>query len=281
MTADFDTIKESLVAASKATCLLSIEFWDAQGRHGWQFATAFFVAPSLLLTAGHAALDPENAVRTDRYLFPQGASIITHDDIVSHSPSVVRCTLVKNEFRGYGHRKSKDIAILSSGSYETQHYVKLSTDPVPIGEAIDIIGYPGEKRWNWLKEKHPELKNLKVSEPSAESLLPTGTLVVTRGAVVHHENDITSYSVSTCPGFSGSCMLYKGKAHGEFKFDMLLLKFCRCSHWRLDRGLRRRCTIAISNLIPRSKANFKNTWDTHLGFFDGARNIGISAACKE
>jgi hypothetical protein len=214
VTPDFDNEKTSILEASKATSLLLVESTDSKGRHAWDFATAFFVTPTLLLTAGHAAIDSPEAVKTERYLFLPGTLCLNIDEISARKPYAVRCNVVETLFKANAH-VSKDIAILSSGSFESQSYLELSADPVPVDATIDIIGYPGEKRTNWLREKHPELKSLVEGASAGEALLPTRQLVVTRGVVKRPDYmDMTSYNISTCPGFSGSCLIYQGKVHG-------------------------------------------------------------------
>ena len=209
---DFDTNRDGILEASKATCLLFVQSTDAKGHSDWEFATAFFVAPNLLLTAGHNALNPKDAVKTDRWLFSPGTPHLDMDQIASHSPWAIRCTVVENMFKS--GEISKDIAVLSSENFEVESYLKISTDPVPVDAIIDVVGYPGEKKRKWLREKHPKLESLVTSETAGEMLLPTGKLVVTRGVVTERRPDVTSYTISTCPGFSGSCVIYNGKVHG-------------------------------------------------------------------
>ena len=91
----------------------------------------------------------------------------------------------------------------------------LSCDPVPINGIVDIVGYPGEKTLLWLHKNHPDLLNLVDGTTRSEAMLPTRRLVVTRGVVEECCGDMTSYKVSTCPGLSGSCVIYQGKVHGS------------------------------------------------------------------
>jgi hypothetical protein len=210
---DFVTKNASIIEASKATSLLFVESKDSKNRLGWDFATAFFVAPNLLLTVGHAALDPPDATTTERWLSLPGTPFLDIDQITNHTPCAIRCTVVDTTFKP-GAAISKDIAILSSGNFETQNFLKLSADPIPEKGVIDIVGYPGEKRKMWLKEKHPGLKSIVEGEKAGELLLPTRKLVVSRGIVAESRTDITLYNISTCPGLSGSCLIFNGKVHG-------------------------------------------------------------------
>lgn len=213
--------------------MLFVESTDSKNRTTWDFATAFYVKPNLLLTAGHAAVDLPDAVKTERYLFLPGKSSLNMDEISSRKPYTIRCEVVETLYKVDG-QVHKDIAILSSGSFESQHYVELSTDPVPADVTVDIIGYPGEKRTNWLREKHPELKSLVEGASAGEALLPTRKLVVTRGVVVHtSHDDLTSYNISTCPGLSGSCLMYQGKVHGGPALDKALTSRNSCRRYRV------------------------------------------------
>lgn len=217
---DFDTDKNGILAASKATCLLVNESWDAQDHLTWEFATAFFIGRTWLLTAGHAALDPPDAVKIDRYLFLPGTPYLSIDTISKKHPHAIRYKVIDNMYRK-GDPKTKDIALISSGTFETQHYLQLSLDRVAIDETIDIVGYPGEKKSNWLREKHPTLRSFEEAAKTSENFLPTRRLIVTRGKVAHNDRDMTSYHISTCPGLSGAGLIYKGVAHG---FDVFMLR---------------------------------------------------------
>ena len=156
----------------------------------WDFATAFFISPTLLLTAGHAALDPDGAVRTERYLFLPGTPFLNWDQVASRNPWAIRCTVIENLYRPGGPRL-RDIALLSSGSFESQNHLSLSAERIPLGRTIDVIGYPREKRITWLKEKHKGLNSLEESGVAGEELLPTRHLVVTRGIVAHNSSYLT------------------------------------------------------------------------------------------
>jgi Trypsin-like peptidase domain len=207
---DFDPAKESLLAASKATSLLVIE-WTDKKKHGYLVvATAFFVGPSVLLTAGHAVLKPEEAVSIEYYLFPAGTEFISLADLVHRRPVIYPFEVIENA----SVRSNLDLAILKT-AVQSSYFVDLSTQEMPIDGTADIIGYPGEKRERWIR-KHPGLADSEIenSEKTAEELLPKRTLVVTRGIVQHHNGCYTLYKISTCPGLSGSPVVYEGKVHG-------------------------------------------------------------------
>jgi V8-like Glu-specific endopeptidase len=219
---NFDDDKEGILAASRATSLLLVELIDAKNVKTWQFATAFFVAPNILLTAGHVVYEPKDGGKIDRYLFMPGDPFLDMDKVSQKAPHAIRCTVAENTWKPKGPM-FKDIAVLSSGSFETKNFVPISCDAIPINAIIDVVGYPGEKRSNWLREKHPGLKSLVDSTRTSEAMLPTGKLVVTRGVVEETCGDMTSYKISTCPGLSGSCVVYKGKVHGNLVAPVIRL----------------------------------------------------------
>ena len=210
---DFIPDKDYILAASKATSLLMIEAYDSKGRRTLEFATAFFIAPSLLLTAGHATVSP-NGLRTELYVFHPGTTYLSFSQVAKRSPSAIRCAVVVNHYREVGF-PSNDIAILSSGNFESAHFLTLSGEGIPLNRNVDIIGYPGEIRDMWLSEKHDGLEDVGKNKAIAEMLLPLRHLVVTRGNVAHNSGSLVSYTISTCPGLSGSCVMFEGKVHGK------------------------------------------------------------------
>ena len=211
---DFDPDKDHILTASKATSLLMIEEYDSRGRRSLGFATAFFIARSLLLTAGHAVVSrPTGIVRTELYLFQPGTTCLDFSEVARRYPAAIKCTVVDNLYRGLGF-PSKDIAILSSGNFESAHFLPLSGDGVPLYRNVDIVGYPGEIREMWLLEKHVGLEDVGKNKAIGEVLLPPRHLIVTRGIVSHNADDLISYKISTCPGLSGSCVMFEGKVHG-------------------------------------------------------------------
>src|ERR1700737_4179068 len=210
--ASFENEKPGLIKAAKATCLLFVKITDAQNRVDWEFATAFFVGKNTLLTAGHAALDSRDT-KTERYIFLPGTRYLDMDNVQTLTPYAIRCTVLDTIYKSTD--PSRDIAILSSGSFETQSYVTLAADRIPNEVTVDIVGYPGRKSTKWLRDKHQGLRSLVDAEKSGEIFLPTGHLAVTRGVVLENtDGNMTSYKISTCPGLSGSCVVYNGKVYG-------------------------------------------------------------------
>jgi len=220
--ANFDIDHAGIIKAAKATCLLFVKITNPQNRIQWEFATAFFVGPKLLLTAGHAALPDSRDARRELYIFLPGTPYLDMDNVLTGKPCTILCTVVDTIYK-VGSDKSKDIAVLSTGNFATQNYLALATDRIPKGATVDIVGYPGEKRREWLREKHPGLRSLVDGEKAGEILLPTGKLAVTRGIVVESTvGNMTSYKISTCPGLSGSCVVSNGNVYGVHVGDSSL-----------------------------------------------------------
>ena len=189
-----------------------MESYDAQGRSEWTFSTAFFVAPNLLLTAGHAVVPPKGSVKTHYCLFPPGTASVEFYDMIDETLDAIDAIILENTFKT--GEMAKDIALLSSGSYKNRHYLLMSFDPLATGDMVDIVGYPADKSKMWIAKKHPDLSNRRDAERIGEELLPRGKLAVTRGIVTSTCDDATSYTISTCPGLSGSCVLHNGKIYG-------------------------------------------------------------------
>ena len=64
-------------------------------------------------------------------------------------------------------------------------------------------------------ERHPVDDYVK-SQLKANANLPPDTLVVSKGIVDEIQGDWIYHQVSTCPGMSGACLLYNGRAWGIF-----------------------------------------------------------------
>jgi V8-like Glu-specific endopeptidase len=115
------------------------------------------------------------------------------------------------------------MAILCAGSYNASadHFVELSTELPQQDEYVDVIGYPGELNTAWMRTQD-RVNDIDESLKEVEKLLPKRTLTVTRGTV-KSSGSIVTYNLSTCPGMSGSCVLYKGKVIGTGSSKGILL----------------------------------------------------------
>ena len=134
-------------------------------------------------------------------------------DLVRRRMETIECTVLGSLYKkdGPGHL---DISMLHSGTYNSPNFLELSTDPIPLNAIVDVIGYPGRHSTEFILSHSGLAKPFQEHIASADTLLPAQTLTVTRGTIETVGSTI-SYRISTCPGMSGSCLLYKGKAFGK------------------------------------------------------------------
>jgi len=184
------------------------------------YGTAFFVRPNILLTAGHCTLglrDPRVRLIISR---PFESGPIDLMDFVARRMETIECSVIDSLYQkdGPGHM---DISILHSGSYSSPTFLQLSTLPVPRHGIVDIVGYPGRHSTDFILGHSGLTKPFQECITSAETLLPAQTLTITRG-IVETVGSTISYKATTCPGMSGGCLIYNGKALGLGSFCRLL-----------------------------------------------------------
>jgi V8-like Glu-specific endopeptidase len=188
--------------------------------HGTEITTgtAFFVAPSLLITAGHCVA---NLAKARLILSLPGRERLNADSLRNGSTEGLKCEVKETLFRPKRSTKdsARDIAILETG-YISPHYLELSQTRLELGSVVDVIGYPGDIPIHWLR-KHRGLSNADQSKATAEKLLPMRHLTISRGNVAAVNSTVT-YNVSTCRGMSGSSLLSGGKAYGMIIIPLFL-----------------------------------------------------------
>jgi V8-like Glu-specific endopeptidase len=203
----FESNKDGLLQAGKCTCMLLID-------HGTEITTgtAFFVAPSLLITAGHCVA---NLVKSQLILSLPGQEFINADKLRNGDMAGLKCTVKATLFKqGRSSRDwTRDIAILETG-YISPNYLDLSQTHLEVGAVVDVIGYPGDIPIHWLR-RHHGLDSADQSKATAEKLLPMRHLTISRGNVAAANSTVT-YNVSTCRGMSGASLTSGGKAYGIF-----------------------------------------------------------------
>jgi hypothetical protein len=212
----FHRDQSAIMKAARCTALLEVEFRKSDGAIVKGHGTAFFVTEKHLLTAGHnIAADGPGTVRISLRIAYPGVKVYVAD---SSAIRTLDCVLLKTLY-GKGDKKnnSKDIAILRCEGLNGGPYLPLSSDHLPSNTVVDIVGYPSVGHHNCIARLQKDLKDSEASEASSKVLLPTDTLVVTRGTVEKTDADsgLISYKVSTCSGMSGSCLLYEGKVYGN------------------------------------------------------------------
>ena len=141
-----------------------------------------------------------------------GVRYLDFKQLNSGAVSRIECTVLDTL---YGHKDKTshdDIAILDAGSYISGHIVPLSLILPSAGEVLDIVGYPGQITTAWLG-KHDAIDNVDLAKPIADKLLPDRTLIASRGRT-ESVSTLIHYHLSTSPGMSGGCVVYKGKVIG-------------------------------------------------------------------
>jgi V8-like Glu-specific endopeptidase len=197
---------------SKCICRVFIEEGEVDGkRRRHYFGTAFFVSETRLLTAGHNIAGVNDRVTRISISLPGVPNVVATDMSLRKIP-LVECKVIGTMYR-HDQQYSKDIAILDSGSFRNPDYVSLSAIIPPKEAVVDVIGYPGKIRQEWIQAQWG-LKDITKGQQDAKKLLPAGSLLVTRGTVEDSE-EIMSYHISTCPGMGGSCVLYQGSVIGK------------------------------------------------------------------
>ena len=209
----FDNDK-TIIHAARGTAFVVVELMSGKQSIG----TAFFVTPKLLLTAGHL-FTKHNDITRIRIVCP-GTKEVDLQELNEGKVATVDCTIVENL---HTRRASfeKDIALIEAVGYNAASSLSLSTDEFPVNAVVDIVGYPAPKESCWI-EKHHGFKDgtTETTKTTAETLLPSGHLTVTRGLTVTRcpveSIDIWTvfYGISTCKGMSGSPLLYEGKVYG-------------------------------------------------------------------
>ena len=185
---------------------------ESEGHTKRHYATAFFIGPNMLLTAGHCTLgtvDPRIRLIISR---PFESAPIDLMDLISRRMETIECTVLGSLYQKDGPG-DLDISILHSGTYNSPTFLELSTHPIPVNAIADVIGYPGRHSTDFIVSHSGLTKPFHECVASAETLLPAQTLTVTRGTIKTVGSTI-SYEIATCPGMSGSCLLYKGKVYG-------------------------------------------------------------------
>jgi len=226
-----DSDTTALINAAKCTALLCIDVSLPGGRIQRHFGTAFFIDEKHLITAGHntSIKEIKDHPKKIQITYP-GLTYVNYTQLTKRKISTIDCTLVASFYSKQGPPE-KDIALLHAGSYNSADYVQLSSDlPNVSGNGpaqVDVIGYPGEHKSEWMQTQN--VADVDQSLGAVAILLPKRTLTVTHGSVKTVDK-IIGYDLSTCPGMSGSCVLYNGKVIGKSTSNSKL-KIYRSAYW--------------------------------------------------
>jgi V8-like Glu-specific endopeptidase len=203
----------NIIKAANCTSFVHIEESGGRGRPARVFyGTAFFVSSQLLLTAGHNIAGINGSLCEIRITRP-GTRKVRPLQVVQRKLFTIACKVVGTIYKRDG-AVSGDLAILETDSFKASTFLPLFTLAPPPKATVSIIGYPAEIKYEWIKA-HKSLRHVESGKADAERLFPLGNLTVSQGAVETVGSTIT-YHMSTCPGMSGSCVLYKGCVIGEY-----------------------------------------------------------------
>jgi hypothetical protein len=207
----FQDDEATLLTAAKCISLLGI----VRGGECY-VGTAFFVGPNVVLTAGHNTHGPETRGHESLTLsFPADSGPIdTNLFFNSDELFKIECTVIDTLWgTDVNPPRSWDISILKSG-LRCPTYLELSTEKIPAGELAVVAGFPGVIDTDFVQGHQPLTKPTKENMEFASALLPAATLTFSKGTV-QTEGDMVTYQLATCPGMSGSPLLYNGKVHGN------------------------------------------------------------------
>ena len=129
--------------------------------------------------------------------------------------ATIECSVVGTLYTGKQTNSESyltDIAILHSGSYTAGDYLPVSSEPPNPGTTVNVIGYPGPAKEQWLAI-HEGLQNVEASRLVTDQMFPPRRLTISSGTVEALGGNI-AYRVSTMPGMSGAPVLCNGSAIG-------------------------------------------------------------------
>jgi hypothetical protein len=174
--------------------------------------TAFFISPKLLLTAGHNVYGPSN-VRINVRITIAGTPYINYAATQRHTVPTIDCKVVHTLYKNPDGPSHYDIAILDAGTYDNgSSYLKLSTELPAVSSKVNVLGYPGQAKQEWLLA-HEGITDVEISRRAADEMFPPQRITITSGPV-NTVGSTISYKLSTISGMSGGCVLHDGKAIG-------------------------------------------------------------------
>ena len=179
--------------------------------------TAFFISPTILLTAGHVgptkgqkvAIQPPGKLTLNRHfsnLWRASKEDGPHTDVFN-------CKVLKTLYNK--DNVDIDISVLKSLEYRASTWVPIDMSmPLATESAIDLVAYPGDAGLVYLSQ----VQRFDVSaedRSSINSILPVFQLIVSHGEVLQENHVRPSYKLSTTYGMSGGAIIFQGKAVGE------------------------------------------------------------------
>lgn len=208
----FEMREESLVLGAKSTCFIVVKpgLSDDGKSISYASGTAFFVGPTILVTAGHLVPDGKRNIVAQ---FPgtRNATFFVEDhfdDPVKHGLQTFQC-----KFVGTG-RPNADISILQViGPYQAENYLEVRRSSLNSEDqqSVDVVGYTGMYTARYVRNMNHVAHRDSVND--VEALFPKRELIITHGPVVLG-GIMPTYRLSTVGGMSGSPVLLNGAVIG-------------------------------------------------------------------
>lgn len=212
---NFEWRRDDLIYAAKCTCNIAMRYGPGETAS----ATAFFVGPNTLLTAGHIYQAPVTEIVAH---LPGVRS--TERDIDSLFSDSAREGIFRCHVREQVGRPIADILVLECDHTATS-WMQVSCKYLSPGLGVDLIGYPGLYGPQYVLKTQGENADSKDAYSEISELLPNCELTVSHGSVMNGFRDavMVSYRVSTIGGMSGSPVIVDGKAVGIYHLRRWLI----------------------------------------------------------
>jgi hypothetical protein len=242
----FEFRKDILEHAAKSTCYVGSEYLEGDEPAS---STAFFLGPSTLLTAGHAAQEPGVDVVAQYPGIREAEYFVEKLFKLDHHGDKIHCRCTATLWPGI------DISILDCSPYHAQTWVVPKQIQFEAGERVDVIGYPGLYSERNVQENRRHIKVDSTAIKEVTDILPKCHLIISNGNIVSHA--AATYRVSTAGGMSGSPVLVKRTCVGTQFLKMVLN--CQGVHIRAVDGRANRCVTfgRPPRIISKNRARAK------------------------
>jgi len=206
---DFASRNSVLAVAARSTCRVTRLLPNGNWRNG----TAFFISPTILLTAGHVAPQKDEIIMAQKpgKLRAERDSQILWQSADSGEVNF-KCRVVATLFAQ--QRSDVDVSVLKTvKGYRATSWVPVDMRKQSLQESqVDLLGYPGEYSLGYLSDLYHLQLNRGLRD-QLEAILPPLELIVSHGVIIE-DNDQMVYRLSTAGGMSGGPVIFGGKAIG-------------------------------------------------------------------
>jgi Trypsin-like peptidase domain len=207
----FEDNRVELIDAAKATTCLFIQERSTDGTLKKKNGTAFFVTKDHLLTAAHNVIPEDKDTEIVEIRSSYAGCRMVHNQT-----NTFVCEVLETLCKGHPIICSQDIAILKAPGHEAEKYVLVSNQISDLNPntIVDVVGYPVEMSQEQKESFESSLKKPEKSFKDAQRLLPSYTLVASRGSVEGTQEGLIRYKLSTVAGMSGGLVMHDGKVYG-------------------------------------------------------------------